>query len=141
MFGNRYVLSEDMQKQVGLTEAMKGMIDFASGKIVPQKILSICENDGDTNANAYVEKEKKKGEYNLVIYKSRPTRWDYFMENPLGGGFGMTSYRSVKQAISAATRNVDFKGKKKIWVIETVFDYELGENGDYKVVKSYWMDI
>ena len=95
----------------------------------------------------YVDDVKKHGQWNLILRKSRPTRWDWFMENPQGGGFGMSSYTSIGSAIAAATTGKDFKGADKVWVIQALWDYNIpsrdnpATEGDYKVVKTFWQPV
>lgn len=88
-------------------------------------------------AKTEVEKAEKPGQWNLKIYKSRATRWDYFLENPQGGGGGRSSYTSVKAAILAAITGVNFQGADKIWLIIANWDPQVG---DYKVIKTTWLD-
>ena len=85
-----------------------------------------------------VEKAKKRGEWNLVIYKSRATRWEYFLENPQGGGQGSSSYTSEKGAINAATARVLWGDKKRYFLIIAKWS---PEDEDYKVTKSEWRKI
>jgi phenylpyruvate tautomerase PptA (4-oxalocrotonate tautomerase family) len=85
-------------------------------------------------------KDEKKGEWNLMVRKSRPSRWDYFLKNPEGGGSGSNSFPSQKAAIAAAIgRGVSDKmGKDKVWVVIQEWDADAEE---YKTKKSYWMDF
>lgn len=87
-------------------------------------------------------KHEKKGEWNLIISKSRKTRWDYFMKNPQGGGGGSSSYTSEKAAIAVGMRSVGWEknapGKDKVWVIVQDWD---PEKGDYVVKKTFWEPI
>lgn len=90
-----------------------------------------------------MSKDEKRGEWNLYVRKDRKTRWHYFLQNPKGGGGGSSSYTSAKSAIAAAIgRGVaDAMGKDKVWVIEQVWDYDAGEDGEYVTKKSYWLDL
>jgi hypothetical protein len=87
---------------------------------------------------------QKRGEWNLILSKYSPSRWSYFLKNPVGGGSGSTSYPSIKAAFSAGTYRVAWgepsvnPGKKKVWVIQQEWDFEAEE---YKTKKSYWWDI
>jgi hypothetical protein len=87
---------------------------------------------------------QKRGEWNLIISKYSATRWQYFLKNPHGGGSGSSSYPTLRAAFAAGTRPVAWgepsvnPGKKKIWVIEQVWDFN---KEDYVVKKSYWWDI
>ena len=87
-----------------------------------------------------VEDAKKHGEWNLIIRKNR-SRYQYFMENPQGGGGGSGSYPSMKAAIDAGLR-VDWKkhgkGKTKVWLIQAEWS-PMDEN--YVVKKAGWLDI
>jgi len=85
-----------------------------------------------------MDPDAKRGEWSLMIRKSRPTRWDYFLYNPQGGGSGSSSFQSQKAAFNAATRRVDWKGAKKLWVVIQHWD---AESENYKTGKSYWWDI
>jgi hypothetical protein len=85
-----------------------------------------------------VDRAKKRGEWNLVVYKSRATRWDYFLENPTGGGGGSSSYTSLKAAIAAGTTNKNFRGATKVWLIQAVWD---AETEDYRVEKTGWIPV
>lgn len=89
-------------------------------------------------ASDATDKVKKPGEWNLMVYKSRATRWDYFLQNPQGGGFGSTSYTSAQAAITAGTSRVNWQGATRVWVIQAVWD---AEAEDYKVVKTAWMPV
>lgn len=89
-------------------------------------------------AASALDKAKKRGEWNLVLYKSRPTRWEYFLENPQGGGGGSTSYPSQKAAINAATARVNWQGKKRYQLIIAKWDPQLE---DYKVTKTEWRKV
>jgi len=86
-------------------------------------------------AVAALEDHDKRGEWNIHVYKSRATRWDYFVRNPQGGGGGSSSYKSAQAALTVALRNTDFKGAKRVWVVIAKWNPEAG---DYDVTKSYW---
>jgi hypothetical protein len=93
----------------------------------------------DDDAADAAKRQRRAGEWNLVVYKSRATRWDYTLLNPHGGSFGMSSYTSQKAAIHAATYRIkDWEGKSKIWVIIEEWD---ADKEDYVVKKTYWMDV
>jgi hypothetical protein len=89
-----------------------------------------------------VDSAKKRGEWNLLIYHSRRTRWDVFMENPQGGGGGSSSYSSVNAAIKAGLTGIDWpmygKGKTKVWCILAEWNPELEQ---YDVKKASWVNI
>jgi hypothetical protein len=97
------------------------------------------EEDDDWGPN------QKRGEWNLAISKYSPSRWRFFLRNPLGGGFGSGSYSSAKTAFYAAVSGVAWgeervnpKGKDKIWVIQKIWNPEIG---NYELVKKYWWNI
>jgi hypothetical protein len=96
-------------------------------------------------AHKTFEDVKKEGEWNLHVYKSRATRWDWTLHSIHGGSGGMSSYTSIKSAVAAATRNTDWEGKSQVWIILSKWDPSAinaaGEEGDYVVTKTYWMDV
>lgn len=113
-------------------------------KIVAKELLKVAKILASTvKADTLPEDEEwapheKKGEWNLIISKSRATRWDYFLKNPVGGGGGSSSYSSVNAAIQAAIgRGVSGNyGKDKVWVIVQEWD------GDkYVQKKMQWLPI
>lgn len=85
-----------------------------------------------------VDSVKRHGEWNLIIRRSRPTRWDFFLENPHGGGGGSSSYTSVKAAIAAAIGRGLQDGPERVWTIVAEWNVELE---DYAVVKTSWVDV
>jgi hypothetical protein len=87
---------------------------------------------------AEVDRAKKPGEWNLMLYKSRATRWDYFLQNPQGGGGGSTSYTSAGAALRVGLSRVDFRGADRVWVIQAIWD---PETEDYKVTKTFWQPV
>lgn len=113
---------------------------MASTDALVERVVEAAKKKRSEEPDGDWSKDQKKGEWNLIISKSRATRWDYFLKNPKGGGGGSTSYKSVKEAIAAAIgRGVaDKMGKDKVWVIIQEWD---SEKEDYKTKKSYWMDF
>lgn len=85
-----------------------------------------------------VENAQKPGEWNLMLYKSRATRWDYFLQNPQGGGGGTTSFTSAGAAMRAALSRTMFKGATRVWVIQAVWD---AEAEDYRITKTFWQPL
>lgn len=117
---------------------MSALREFQDALIVSRLVTAAkkkrSEDDEDWG------KDEKKGEWNLMVRKSRKTRWDYFLKNPKGGGSGSTSYTSQKAAIAAAIGRglSDNMGKDKVWVV--VQEWDAGKE-DYVTKKSYWEDL
>lgn len=85
-----------------------------------------------------VERVKKPGQWNIMLRKSRATRWDYFVENPQGGGGGTTSFTSAKAALQTAVARTNFRGADKAWVIQATWD---AAQANYKVIKTGWLPL
>lgn len=117
------------------TQASTGL----DAAIVRNIVARVVEADELEEEESAADKVKKRGEWNLIISRSRRTRWDFFMQNPQGGGFGSSSYGSIKSAIAAGMR-IDWEnksyGKDKVWVILQEWD---GDN--YEVKKTFWLDV
>ena len=126
---------------------------------VSQK-LRLYNGPYDTKGIVYPEDIKKPGKWNMVVYKSRPSRWEYFLTNPQGGGSGSGGWGSATATLRLGLQRVDFKGHDRVWVIIAVWDYEIpeyeGDNdqlslgggsqmaphlGAYRVTKSFWLDV
>lgn len=120
-----------------LAEIIKN-ITFAGNRDLADSISNIA-----IAAKELVENAKKKGEWNIVILKSRSLY--YLTEvNPSGGSGGGMSFNSVKKALNFvfSEKNVkSFKGAKKVWIIIGEFDYDVDKDGGYVVKKKYWEDV
>lgn len=113
-------------------------------------LKSAADDDAEEQAlvdtNEDWKPEHKRGDWNLLIYKYSATRWSYFLKNPVGGGSGSTAYPSARQAFAAGTNRVSWgsipsKNPGKVWVVEYAWDIHAGDEGEYKVKKSYWWEI
>lgn len=104
-----------------------------------RRLASKVSGEEEAEDSSPVEKAKKKGEWNLVVSKSR-SRWSYFMENPQGGGGGSGSYPSMKAAINAGMRTAwwQYPDKSKVHVIVAEWS---PDDENYVVKKTYSVDI
>ena len=119
-----------------LTADKKGTFRLTSLKVIGRSLKVKVHTKSESLGEAVF---MKKGEWSLHIYKSRATRWDYFLQNPQGGGGGMSSYKNIRAAFAAATRlGMKWQGKKKLWIVISKWDAKLAE---YKATKSYWVDL
>ena len=78
---------------------------------------------------------KKKGEWNLVLSKTR-AQWGYFLQDPRGKGKSKGSFPNMRAAKKAALSLIeDRMGHDKVWVVLRDWNQEVG---DYVVEKSFW---
>jgi len=131
----------DMSAHPSLRGVHFGQIQKAAEVLHKRGLIKF---DGKTLSKAKVvtasdwKPDEKKGQWNLSVYKSRATRWDFFLKNPQGGGGGSSSYTSMRAAIRAATARVDFGDFDRIWVMIKKWN---PDKGDYDTVKSYWEKV
>lgn len=87
-----------------------------------------------------IEQVKKRGQWNLIVYKTVTGRkMTSFLENPQGGGGSGPDGRNVKNILAVYKLRGVFEYNKidKLWIIETEFDYD-EDVDDFVVKKAYW---
>ena len=134
-----------MTKTIVATSHRVERVISALERVAEQRGLTKLADDENDTWSPEVNKVLKKGQWNVILYKSRATRWDFSVRNPHGGSSGSSSYTSAKAAFTAATYRMDFEGADKVWVINAVWDPDApstdGEPGAYRVTKSGFVPL
>jgi predicted kinase len=81
---------------------------------------------------------KKRGEWNLHIWRGQPSKWAYFLENPQGGGFGTsTEIGSVERLVKAVVGRAQID-KPRVYVAVGPSKPAIG--GEHLLKREFWVD-